>query len=151
MKKIILAVVVLAAIVAASNVNVNFNVIAHEEAESKKASPKVIGMLFYADWCQSCKMLEPKLNQIKKDYKGKGILFTRFNLTDDFTKEQSELYASWIGFEEIYKENPKTGFMLLVDPKEKKVLGKLIKTQSVEELKKGLEDSLAKSSEKSEK
>ncbi len=31
-------------------------------------SPKVIGLLFYADWCGSCKVLEPNLNAVKKDF-----------------------------------------------------------------------------------
>lgn len=97
--------------------------------------PKVVGLLFYADWCGSCKVLEPKLNAVKKEFSGQPILFTRVDLTDDFTKEQSVLLASQLGFTATYTENaPKTGFMLLLDPATGRVLSKLTKTQSEEEL-----------------
>jgi len=37
---------------------------AQEEAKNQKVeSPKVLAVLFYADWCNSCKALEPNLNR----------------------------------------------------------------------------------------
>lgn len=37
-------------------------------AFAQSAKPQVVGVLFYADWRNSCKTLEPKLNAIKKDF-----------------------------------------------------------------------------------
>ena len=97
----------------------------------------------YADWCQSCKVLEPKLNKVKKDFEGKGIFFTRLDMTDEFTIYQSSLYASWVGFEEIFKENEgRTGYMLLIDPNSRKVLGKLVKTQTPDEIRAAIQAAL---------
>ncbi len=110
---------------------------------AQEGAPKIIGLLMYADWCQSCKVLEPKLNKMKKDFDGKGIFFTRLNMTDEFTIYQSSLYASWVGFEEIFKENEgRTGYMLLIDPNSKKVLGKLVKTQTPDEIRAAIQAAL---------
>src|SRR3989338_7168874 len=97
------------------------------------SKPAVIGVLFYADQCGSCKILDPKIQAVKKEFTDKPILFTRVDLTDDYTKSQSQMLASMLGISEIYNENaPKTGYMLLINAKDKKVLGKLTKTQSEE-------------------
>ena len=107
------------------------------------AKPKVVGVLFHADWCNSCKTLEPKLNAIKKDFAGQPVLFTRVDFTDDFTKEQSDLLASYLNLGPAYAEQGrKTGYMLLFDAESKQVLGKLMKTQSEAELKSEIEKAL---------
>jgi thiol-disulfide isomerase/thioredoxin len=98
--------------------------------------PKVIGLMFYADWCGSCKTLDPKLQAVKKEFVDQPILFTRLDLTDDATKHQAALLAGLTGLDAIYAEHAgKTGFMLLIDAKDRKILGKLVKTQSEDELK----------------
>jgi hypothetical protein len=111
--------------------------------EQSTETPKIIGLLMYSDTCASCKVLEPKLNAIKKDFTGQPILFTRVDQSNDFTKHQSVLYSSLLGVQQIYAEQGgKTGYMLLIDTKDKKVLGKLIKTQSEAELKATIESAL---------
>lgn len=97
--------------------------------------PKLIGLLFYADWCGSCKVLEPKLNAIKPAFAGQPVLFTRVDFTDDFTKEQSDLFAASLRFGAAYQAQGRaTGFMLLIDAATGRTVGKLLKTQSEPEL-----------------
>lgn len=117
---------------------------AQDSAKATTEKPKVVGVLFYADWCASCKALDPKLDEVKKQFMDQPIYFTRVDLTDDCTKKQSGMLAEWVGLGEIYREHAsKTGFMLLIDPQTKKVLSKLTKAQSEAELKAAMEDALA--------
>jgi hypothetical protein len=118
---------------------------AQDKTQATTEQPKVVGVLFYADWCASCKALEPKLHNVKKQIMDQPIYFTRVDMTDECTKKQSGMFVEWVGLGEIYREHaPKTGFMLLIDAKEKKVLSKLTKTQSEAELKAAMEEALAK-------
>ncbi|MBI4326423.1 MAG: hypothetical protein HY674_14335 [Chloroflexi bacterium] len=109
-----------------------------------KDKPEVISLLFYADRCGSCKALEPTLDAMKKGFADKPLLFTRVDKTDDHTKSQSKLFAGALGVSEICNENaPKTSFMLLVHAQDKNVLGKLVKTQSADEIKTSISTALA--------
>lgn len=117
---------------------------AAQEPSAASSGPKIVGVLFYADWCASCKVLEPKLDEVKKQLMDQPIYFTRVDMTDDCTKKQSGMFAEWVGIGEIYREHaPKTGFMLLIEPQSKKVMGKLTKDQSPDELKTQIERALA--------
>jgi thiol-disulfide isomerase/thioredoxin len=99
------------------------------------AKPAVIGLLFHADWCASCKTLAPKLDVAKKDFAGQPVLFARLDLTDDATRQQAALHAAALGASDAYSKNaPKTGFMLLLDGSTGRELARLTKVQTEAEL-----------------
>lgn len=103
--------------------------------EAQQEMPEVIGILFYADWCGSCKVLDPKLEAVKKQLGEKPVVFQRFDMTDETTTYRSKLLANLLGLGEVFEQNAgKTGFMLLIDPNTKKVVARLTKDQSEEEL-----------------
>lgn len=105
--------------------------------------PEFIGLLFYADWCSSCKVLEPKLNPVKKDFAGRQILFARVDLTNEFTREQSKLFVGWVGLGDVFQQyGDKTGFMLIIRLKDTAVLSRLVKTQTEDELRKEIRKAL---------
>jgi len=112
-------------------------------SHAEEAKAEVVGLLFYADWCGSCKVLDPKLEAVKPDFADAPILFTRVDATDAFTKHQSALFASRIGLSKIYEENASsTGFMLLIDADSGKVLDKLVKTQTEAQLRSSIQKAL---------
>lgn len=125
----------LAAVVGLIFVSVMINLQAQKKPGEGANDLKIIAMLFYADWCGSCKVLEPKIDQVKTEFKDESIFFTRFDLTDDFTVAQSKRFASLIGLEDVLKKNGgKTGYMVLLDARSGKVLGKLTKDKSPEDI-----------------
>ena len=88
------------------------------EEDSTISKPAVYGVMFYADWCGSCKALDPKVSEARKNAEldTQDVLFVTLDLTDDVTKYQSSLMATSLGINDVYESNAgKTGFMLLLD------------------------------------
>ncbi len=106
-------------------------------AGSDKGKPKLLAVLFYADWCGSCKALDPKIVKArgKADLDNQDVLFVRLDLTDAASRHQSALLADQLGIGSYYRENAgKTGFLLLADPKSGKPLKRILKDQSDAEI-----------------
>jgi thiol-disulfide isomerase/thioredoxin len=104
--------------------------------DTKVEAPKVVGVLMYADWCSSCKVLEPKLNQVKRGFENQPILFTRFDLTDEFTIDQSAHFAALLGLEKLFMENGgKTGYMVRIEWPSRRSLGVITKDETPEKIK----------------
>lgn len=93
--------------------------------------PKVIGALFYADWCSSCKTLDPKLKSVQKSYVNKPVLFTQFDVTNLASQYQANLFAHTIGLEDVLNDiGVKTGFMVLINRESGDVVGKINRDDS---------------------
>lgn len=100
-------------------------------------TPELIGVLYYADWCGSCKILDP---QVKKA-RGKAglddmpIVFVRMDLTDKTTSAQSAMLASSLGLGDVYADNKgKTGYMAVVDANTKEVVARIDKTMPADDI-----------------
>lgn len=105
------------------------------------ADKKPAVAIFYADWCGSCKVLDPKMKEAMGQMENKDALdVVMFDLTDDTTKAKTADLAASKGLSDVYQEfGPKTGFALLVDPKGHNNPIKITKTDSVEVIKAKLE------------
>ena len=92
--------------------------------------------LFYADWCGSCKILDPKLEQAKAALKDtKGIDWVVFDLTNDETKATSASLAATKNLSALYADHaPKTGFALLVRGDRSGAPVMITKNDSVEDM-----------------
>lgn len=92
--------------------------VSHSEESSATAKPAVYAVLFYADWCGSCKALDPKVTQAREAAKldTQDVLFVTLDLTNDTTKHQAAMMAATLGISDVYEGNAgKTGFMLLLN------------------------------------
>ncbi len=111
----------------------------------KAAKADVIGMLFHADWCGSCKILDPKIESAEKEFAGKPILFSKFDLTDSETRATSAKLSKEIGMGPIFeKHGNRTGFFLLVDAKSKEVLSTITSIHTEDDIKSKINQALAK-------
>lgn len=98
-------------------------------------APKVIALAFYADWCPGCKALKPKLEEAMKDAASQPFLNVKLDQTDKGSR-QAEYMLAALGLGDLWKEHAgKTGFVLLVDAKTRKVVSTITYKQDVKEIK----------------
>lgn len=110
--------------------------ISQAQDDSGPQEPEVIGVFMHADWCGGCQKLKPKLNAVKPEFKDKPVLFTDFDKTDDFTKEQSRMLAEQMGLTQLYKDHKgRTAYVVLVDADTKEELDIIKYKQSEKKIK----------------
>ncbi len=119
--------------------------VSHGDKSSTAAKPAVYGVLFYADWCGSCKALDPKVAEARKEAKldNQDILFVTLNLTDETTKHQATMMATTLGISDLYDSNAgKTGFMLLLNAETGEKLAQLTMKMEVGDIATRIQESV---------
>lgn len=97
--------------------------------------PTVIALSFYADSCPGCKMLAPKLDEVMAASSTQPCLFVKLDQSDKGSHQAEYLLAA-LGMAELWKDNAgRTGFVLLVDTKSKKVVATLTPEQDIKAMK----------------
>lgn len=87
-----------------------------EAAEIAAAErPRLVAAMFRSSWCSSCRILEPRVDDVRADYGDDAIEFIRF----DFTMGRREALherADEAGIADLYTRlEGRTGFMVLMD------------------------------------
>ncbi len=108
----------------------------HAKSSCNDETAKIAAIKFHADYCGSCKKLEPKISELKTNLKDQGVVFVRFDFTDDASKSKTKTLAANEGLESVLNSNKGTGYIVLYDLKAKKVVGKLTNSQDVAEMEK---------------
>ena len=123
---------VLLSLVAAFTVT-TFGIIQTQAEKQNSQTPRVMAVKFHADWCKSCKAIGPSLESLGDAFSSKPVLFVTLDLTDDASKRQAEYLASALGIGTVFQSHaPKTGYVLLIDSKSGRVVGKLTKKDTVQ-------------------
>ncbi len=76
-------------------------------------SSKIAAIKFHADYCGACKKLEPKITELKSTFKDKGVVFVRFDFTDDASKSKTKSLASDEGLADVLSSHKGTGYVVL--------------------------------------
>ena len=101
------------------------------ETAPQPDDPKVLALTFYADWCGSCKVLDPRLNAASADLAALPVAFVTLDQTNADARRRSAALAKEGGYTEVYRANEgKTGFVLLLHAESKEVLGTLTSADS---------------------
>ncbi|MGF1669683.1 MAG: TlpA family protein disulfide reductase [Balneolaceae bacterium] len=115
-----------------------FTTIASETAsvdEQITSEPKVIAVTMHGDWCGKCKIMDPKLNSIKAEFKDTGILFTILDMTNDFTKSQAGLQARVMGIYDLFEQHEgRTGYTVIIDAETGKEIDRITHDLSEDEM-----------------
>ena len=100
--------------------------------------------IFYADWCGSCKVMEPKMNEaISQLNEQSALTVVKFDLTNEETKTKAASMAAEHGLTDLYNAKaPKTGFAILVNESGNNPMT-ITKADSVEVIKAKLETYIA--------
>ena len=117
----------------------------YEQVKGSNSKAALYAVSFHADWCGSCKILEPNVIKArgKADLDNQNVLFVKLDLTNATKRHQSELMAGALGIGDFFaKNNGKTGFVLLVDSASGKVVGKLTKDMDAGQIAKTIKKNL---------
>lgn len=80
--------------------------------------PKVVGLYFYASWCNNCKTLDPALHAAGEALKKEPFLLVQLDVSNKVTQHQAGMTAAQMGYADLYQNTGlKTGFVILVDAK----------------------------------
>lgn len=120
------------------------------ETMSKEAmiETKTKAVLIYADWCGNCKILDPKIDAVQAMGPMPGVEFVTLNYTD---RDTDDFYAQAraAGVEEAVRieldGTIKTGWLLLVDVDDARVLSKVTRADETAEIVTKIQDALAAS------
>jgi thiol-disulfide isomerase/thioredoxin len=115
-------------------------------ASAQPAAPNLLAVKFHADWCGSCKKMGPVFEDLRNKLDGKPVLFVTLDRTNLSTSHQAQLLGSALGLGSVVEANPGTGFVLLLDPKDRRVVAKLTAEQSLKEMTSEIEARLAERS-----
>lgn len=117
-------------------------------ATSKVMNVNTKAVLIYADWCGSCKVLDPKVKKVQSMGAIPGLEF----VTLDFTAKDPDTFyaqAEAAGVDEAVKVyldgTVKTGQLLLIDVDDQKVLSKITKTFEPAEILTAIKEAVAAS------
>jgi len=89
--------------------------------------PEVMVVTMHADWCGTCKRLEPKLSAVRDALHDQPVLFMKLDLTDDRTRGQAEYLAALLEIDAAYQTyGDKTGFALVVNTETREVVDRLM-------------------------
>lgn len=84
----------------------------------------VTAAMFYSNWCGACQILDPKIEAVKPDFAGHKVDFVKFDFSYALMRGKAlQKLADDKGLSDIYAKNKgRTGFMLLIDPANEKIL-----------------------------
>lgn len=122
---------------------ISFPLWAEAQMNQSNTQVELVAVRMYADWCGNCKMLDAKVDNIKKEFQDSNVLFLYFDQTDDYATSQAEKKAYLLGLDEVFaKYKGKTGMMILVDAQTGELIEEISHTVPENELKNKLTQNL---------
>ncbi len=104
---------------------------------SAQEEPRLAAVISYADWCASCRVLEPKVDEARAGARFEGVEFIRL----DYTARDAGSYFAQANNTAIadairnhFNNRVRTGMLLLVDIDDGTVVGEIRRDASVQDI-----------------
>lgn len=112
-------------------------------SEAAADDPKVYAVVFYADWCSHCQILDPKVAEAWLSVAGQPIELVTLDFTNRATSDASEARAAALGLgTAIADDSGRTGFMVLYDAVTKREIGRVGSRATVAQIRETLRAAL---------
>lgn len=86
-----------------------------ETGQVEQERPRLVAAMFRSSWCGACRILEPRIDDVRPDFEDAAVEFVRFDFTLGQRGSVRDL-AVEAGITGIYDELAgRTGFMVLMD------------------------------------
>ncbi|MEM1115655.1 MAG: thioredoxin domain-containing protein [Bacteroidota bacterium] len=96
---------------------------------------EVYAVVFYADWCGNCRILDPKVMEVWPSFADEPIQMVKLDFTDAETTEAAEALAAEHGLSDVLAADAgKTGFIVLVDAESGEEVDRIGARDSVSEI-----------------
>ena len=137
---------------ACSEANINSpstDIVVKTPVQAKTMQARTKAVLVYADWCGSCKVLDPKIKTVKAMGDIAGLEYVTLDYTNKMSNDffaQAEASNIGVAVKAYFPDGKiKTGQLLLVDIDDQKVIGKVTKSLEAPEIVTALKDAVAAS------
>ncbi|WP_297737162.1 thioredoxin family protein [uncultured Maricaulis sp.] len=88
---------------------------AEAEIAEAESEPRLVAAMFRSSWCSACRVIEPRIEDVRAEYEDAAIDWVKFDFTLGRRDHLAEL-AEAEGLSTIYSDAAgSTGFMLLID------------------------------------
>ena len=104
-------------------------------ATANDQAPQLIAIKFHADWCGSCKLMGSTFEELQQKHDTLPVLYLVLDHTRRYDRDQSAFHMQSLGLDKIWERHGgKTGFVLLVDPETKSIVGRLTHENTLKEM-----------------
>jgi thiol-disulfide isomerase/thioredoxin len=108
-----------------------------------QSNSKVIAVVNKADWCSTCqKNGERVMTEVLAHYKEPQLSIVANDLTNETTTAESKASLEKLGVYELVANEKKTGQIILIDSKTKKVISTISVAKSTEALKQAFDSAI---------
>ena len=97
-------------------------IISAQDTTNQEPKLKLIALKFYADWCPTCKTMEPIFTDLSNKFDNSSVLFVTLDFTNKTTRQNANLTMQALGLSHLLYTYKGTGYIVLVDPTSGKAL-----------------------------
>jgi ABC-type Na+ efflux pump permease subunit len=111
-----------------------------------QSNSKIIAVLSKASWCPTCQANDDRvMTEVFTKYKASEVAVAANDLSNEKTKAESRATLEKLGVYDLVANDNKTGQIILIDRKTKKVITKISVAKSNDELKKAFDKAIKQS------